>query len=93
MKKTLQSAKEWLQSLSFKTGVAVAGFCIIFFILSFRPMLLPISIAVKGTLWAVFYGLAKASQYTAILILGKTGIEKLKKRFGKTSKSAPMQDA
>lgn len=56
-------------------------------------MLLPISIAVKGTLWAVFYGLAKASQYTAILILGKTGIEKLKKRFGKTSKSAPMQDA
>lgn len=86
MKETIQSAKKWLQSLSFKTGVAVAVFCIICYVLSFAQMLLPFSIAAKGALWATFYGLAKAAQYTAIIILGKAGIEKLKKRFGKTSR-------
>ena len=34
--------KEWLQSLSFRTGVIVLMCCIPFYILSFAQMLLPI---------------------------------------------------
>lgn len=44
-------------------------------------MLLPISVAAKGVLWVIFFGLAKTAQYTALLILGKAGIETLRKRF------------
>ena len=55
--------KEWLQSLSFRTGVIVLMCCIPFYILSFAQMLLPISTTAKGVLWAVLFGLAKTCQY------------------------------
>ena len=71
-------AAERLRSLSFATGVAVAGVCVACYVISFAQMLLPLSAAVKGALWVVFYGLAKASQYTALLILGKAGIGRIK---------------
>ncbi len=48
-------------------------------------MLLPISVAAKGTLWFIFFGLAKTAQYSALLILGKAGIEKIRGRFKKTA--------
>ena len=51
--------KQWLQSLSFRTGVIVLMCCIPFYILSFAQMLLPISTTAKGVLWAVLFGLAK----------------------------------
>lgn len=70
--------KAWLQGLSFGTGVVVALCCVMCYALSFAQMLLPISVAAKGVLWVVFYGLAKACQYTAILILGKAGLAKIK---------------
>lgn len=44
-------------------------------------MLLPISISAKGLIWTIFFGLAKATQYTALLILGKAGIDRVKKYF------------
>ena len=56
----------------------MAIFCVCCYVLSFAQMLLPISVSAKGVLWAVFYGMAKASQYTALLILGKAGLERLK---------------
>lgn len=43
--------KQWLQTLSFRTGVIVLLCCIPFYILSFAQMLLPISAAAKGVLW------------------------------------------
>lgn len=46
-------------------------------------MLLPVSIAAKGALWAVFFGLAKTAQYTALLIFGKEGLSRLKKWWRK----------
>ncbi len=46
-------------------------------------MLLPISVAAKGTLWFIFFGLAKTAQYSALLILGKAGVEKIRERFKK----------
>ncbi len=62
--------KEWLQSLSFRTGVIVLMCCIPFYILSFAQMLLPISTTAKGVLWAVLFGLAKTCQYGGLTILG-----------------------
>ena len=57
--------------------------CVLCYIISFAQMAPPLSIAAKGGLWAAFFGLAKASQYAAILILGKAGIDKIKQLFSK----------
>ena len=70
--------KNWLKSLSFRTGVTVGIICIFCYGFSFAQMLLPISVTAKSILWTIFFGLAKATQYTAIIILGKTGIDRLK---------------
>lgn len=70
--------KNWLASLSFATGLYVLGFCVVCYIVSFAQMLLPLSVGVKGALWVVFFGLAKAAQYSALLILGKTGLDKIR---------------
>lgn len=76
------TVKVWLASLSYRTGVIVLIACALFYIISFTQMLLPISVAAKGTLWVIFFGLAKTAQYSALLILGRAGIESLRKRFG-----------
>lgn len=73
--------RQWLGGLSFRTGVIVAGMCAACYVVSFAQMLLPISIAAKGVLWTIFFGLAKALQYTALLILGSAGIARLKMAF------------
>ncbi len=70
--------KQWLGQLSFRTGIMVAVLCVICYIVSFAQMLLPLSPTTKGILWTVFFGLAKTFQYTALLILGTTGITRLK---------------
>lgn len=55
--------------------------CSVCYAISFAQMLLPISVVAKGVLWVVFFGLAKTCQYAAILILGKAGIERLRRAF------------
>ena len=75
--------KRWLGGLSFKTGMAVAAMSVVCYAVSFAQMLLPISIEAKGALWIIFFGLAKICQYSALLILGKAGTEKLKSYFSK----------
>ena len=77
-KNIFKSIKGWLQKLSFKTGLIVLGLCIPFYILSFAQMALDISYTLKGTLWVIFFGLAKTFQYTGLLILGTEGIKRLK---------------
>lgn len=84
MKEKLRKLKEWLSSLSYRTGIIVCIACAFFYTVSFAQMLLPIPVAAKGILWAVFFGLAKTAQYSAILILGKAGIASLRKRFKRT---------
>ncbi|MDE6334496.1 MAG: hypothetical protein K2L77_07600 [Muribaculaceae bacterium] len=76
--------KQWLQGLSFRTGMITAVICATCYTISFAQMLLPISAVAKGILWATFYGLAKATQYTAIIILGKEGISRLRQLFRRT---------
>ena len=75
----LTAIKNRLRSLPFRTGLIVGLICIIFYILSFAQMLLPISVAAKGILWTILFGLAKTAQYSSLLILGKSGIDRLKK--------------
>ncbi len=82
------SVKHWLQSLSFRTGVIVLLCCIPFYILSFAQMLLPISVAAKGVLWTVLFGLAKTCQYGGLTILGVEGYKRLKSKFKKNQQQA-----
>lgn len=73
--------KQWLASLSYRTGIIILLVCVLCYATSFAQMLLPISVAAKGVLWVIFFGLAKTAQYSALLILGKSGIESLRKRL------------
>lgn len=81
MKQILFKIKNRLASLSYRTGIIVLVFCVVCYMISFAQMLLPVSVAAKGTLWVVFFGLAKTAQYSALLILGKAGIESIRKRW------------
>lgn len=72
---------EFLQKLSFRTGVVVMCSCVVFYILSFVSLALPLSLGWRGVLWTVFFGLAKTAQYSGILILGKEGVKRLRRRF------------
>jgi len=74
----MQAAKRWLASLSFRTGLVVGAVAIVCYIISFAQILLPVSAAAKGVLWIVFFGLAKTAQYTALLIIGKAGVGRIK---------------
>lgn len=70
--------KQWLSRLSFRTGIMLIIACVICYILSFAQILLPISATAKGVLWAVFFGLAKTFQYSALLVLGAEGVKRVK---------------
>lgn len=77
----MNKLRNWLASLSYRTGLIVAAVCAACYAVSFAQMLLPLSVAAKGVLWAVFFGMAKAAQYCAILILGKAGVANLRGYF------------
>ncbi len=79
--------KNWLQSLSFRTGAIVLLCCIPFYILSFAQMLLPISVTAKGVLWTILFGMAKTCQYGGLTILGVEGYRRLKNKFKRNKDS------
>lgn len=81
MKQVIFKTRQLLRSLSFRTGVVVAAVCVICYVISFAQMMLPVSAVTKGVLWTIFFGLAKTCQYTALVILGKAGLERLRKIF------------
>ncbi|UKK52195.1 hypothetical protein L6472_06340 [Prevotella sp. E13-17] len=83
-KQTIYKIRNWLQSLSFRTGVIVLLSCIPFYILSFAQMLLPISVTAKGILWTVLFGMAKTCQYGGLTILGVEGYKRLKAAIWRT---------
>lgn len=76
----LRRTKRWLAGFSFRTGLIVLGICVVFYILSFAQMLLPISTALKGALWFWLFGFAKLFQYTGLAIIGVEGVKRLKMR-------------
>lgn len=78
---SLAAVKRFLGRLSFRTGVIVLASCVVFYILSFAQMLLPISAAAKGVLWFVLFGMAKTTQYAGLAIVGVEGWKRLKAYF------------
>lgn len=54
-------------------------------------MLLPISAAAKGVLWAVLFGLAKTCQYGGLTILGVEGYKRLKNKFKRKGNNKQSQ--
>ena len=74
----MKNIKNWLQGLSFRTGVIVLLCCIPFYILSFAQMAWPISAEAKSVLFIVFFGLAKTCQYGGLTILGVEGVKRIK---------------
>ena len=78
IRQLFEDVRQWLRSLSFRTGVIVLLSCIPFYILSFAQMALPISAAAKGILWTVLFGLAKTCQYGGLTILGVEGYKRFK---------------
>lgn len=70
--------KHLASKFSFRTGVILLITCVVFYILSFAQMLLPFSAATKSVLWIVFFGLAKATQYMGLAIVGVEGWQRIK---------------
>lgn len=91
VKSLLQRIKNRLAALSFRTGMIVLGLCAVCYMLAFLPAAFPISLAWKGALWVIFFGLAKTFQYTGLIILGKEGIKRLKSRL-KRKKEVIIED-
>lgn len=85
MKEMWERVRIFLQGLSFRTGVLTLLACITFYLISFGVFWLPLSTVVKSVLWATFFGMAKAAQYSGLLILGKEGVLRLKQVFRKRS--------
>lgn len=81
MKSLFVKIKGWLATLSFRTGVIVGFICLACYAISFAQMLLPISLGAKSALWVTFFGLAKTAQYSALLILGKAGVQRVRQRL------------
>lgn len=84
MQQILLPVKQWLAGLSFRTGVVVLSSCVVFYLLSFAALALPVSAALRGVLWFVLFGCAKTAQYGGLLILGVEGVRRVKKWFGRT---------
>lgn len=81
------SFKNWLASLSFRTGIIVLGLCALCYVISFAQFLLPTDAGTKGILFATFFGLAKATQYIGLIIIGKAGLERIKRWKEKRQKN------
>jgi phosphoglycolate phosphatase len=77
----MDTIKAWLAKLSFRTGVVVLVFCVLFYLLSFVQALLPLSAEVKSVLFIVFFGMAKTAQYTGLAIVGVKGWQRIKSWF------------
>ncbi len=84
----MNKIRNWLQRLSFRTGVIVTLMCIPFYILSFAQMALPISTAMKGVLWFILFGMAKTCQYGGLTILGVGGVKRIKEWWAEKRKTA-----
>lgn len=83
----LKKCRNYLARLSFRTGVMVLLLCLLFYVLSFAQMLLPISASAKGILWFILFGLAKTAQYTGLAIVGVEGVRRIKTFFKRKKNS------
>lgn len=80
IRQMISEVKARLARLPYRTGVVVTALCLPCYIISFAQMALPISTALKGVLWFVFFGLAKTFQYGGLAILGAKGLSEVFKK-------------
>ena len=73
-----EKIQKYLSRFSFRTGMIVLILFIPCYIISFAQMALPISNAMKGVLWFIFFGLAKTFQYGGLSIIGVEGVKRIK---------------
>ena len=73
-----EKIQKYLSRFSFRTGMIILILCIPCYIISFAQMALPISNAMKGVLWFIFFGLAKTFQYGGLSIIGVEGVKRIK---------------
>lgn len=73
-----EKIQKYLSRFSFRTGMIVLILCIPCYIISFAQMALPVSNAMKGVLWFIFFGLAKTFQYGGLSIIGVEGVKRIK---------------
>lgn len=73
-----EKIQKYLSRFSFRTGMIALILCIPCYIISFAQMALPISNAMKGVLWFIFFGLAKTFQYGGLSIIGVEGVKRIK---------------
>ena len=73
-----EKIQKYLSRFSFRTGMIVLILCIPCYIISCAQMALPISNAMKGVLWFIFFGLAKTFQYGGLSIIGVEGVKRIK---------------
>lgn len=78
MKQLWVSLKRWWKGLSFRTGVIMLLIALLCYVVSFAQMLFSISATMKGTLFIVFFGLAKVAQYAGLMITGTEVIRHFK---------------
>ena len=73
----LRNIKVRLSHLSYRTGIMLLVCCALCYIISFAQMALPISIGMKSGVWVLFFGLAKATQYSGLAVIGAKGLKSL----------------
>ncbi|MBQ2365483.1 MAG: hypothetical protein II288_07960 [Alistipes sp.] len=86
-RKLYNKTLEALRRLSFRTGVIILAICVVLYILSFAQMALPYSATTKGVVWFILFGLAKAAQYTGLVIVGVEGWRRVKAWFRRDKKA------
>jgi phosphoglycolate phosphatase len=82
--KIIETIKERLRRLSFRTGLIVLLLCIPCYVIALWGFWdEDTSIAEKGVRFTVFFGLAKTFQYGGLTILGAEGLKRVKAAFKK----------
>ena len=89
-KRFVARIKHALSRLSFRTGVIILAVCVVFYILSFVQALLPLTATTRSTLFIIFFGMAKLTQYTALTILGVKGWRRLKAMLKRDKRKEQM---
>ncbi len=85
IRQMISAVKVRLARLPYRTGIVVTALCLPCYIISFAQMALPISTALKGVLWFIFFGLAKTFQYGGLTILGAKGLSEAFRKNRRTA--------
>lgn len=84
----IQKIVNWIKGLSTTTGVVLLCLAGLFYVISFAQFGLGYGVGVKAAVWTATFGMAKACQYSGLLIVGKEGVTKMLRKIRKRKVSA-----